>query len=136
MPSTENISSFAGLSLAGAARGKLHTFTSASGTVTINKSAMTVTAATNTKTYDGTTSAAATPTITSGQPRLALTPQTLRRHNNKNAKQRSDPDFPPGLSMMATVETTTMLLSRSCSSTEVINTEAPDCDCGGEQQNV
>ena len=35
-------------------------------TGTINKLAITVTAATNTKTYDGTTSAAATPTITAG----------------------------------------------------------------------
>jgi len=36
------------------------------GTLTINKAALTITAMTNTKTYDGTTSAAATPVITSG----------------------------------------------------------------------
>jgi hypothetical protein len=39
---------------------------SGNGALTINKRAITVTAATNSKTYDGTTSATATPTITSG----------------------------------------------------------------------
>ncbi|PWU16613.1 MAG: hypothetical protein C5B50_13155 [Verrucomicrobia bacterium] len=62
---TESISSFSGLTLGGSASAN-YTLTGASGSVTVSKTNITVTAATNTRVYDGTTSAAATPTITAG----------------------------------------------------------------------
>ena len=51
----------------------------------INKRALTVTAATNTKTYDGTTSAAATPTITSGAVQTGDTANFTEAYSSKNA---------------------------------------------------
>ncbi len=63
-------------------------FTSSSGSnsLTVSQKAITVTAATNTKSYDGTTSAAAVPTITSGGPLVSRdTPNFTESYNNKNA---------------------------------------------------
>src|SRR5207249_7580853 len=57
--------------------------TNANGTITAR--ALTVTAATNTKTYDATTSAAATPTITSGVLQGSDTANFIETYNNKNA---------------------------------------------------
>src|SRR5207244_5206399 len=51
----------------------------------INTRAITVTAATNTKTYDGTTSAAATPTITSGALQGTDTNGFTEAYANRNA---------------------------------------------------
>ena len=47
--------------------------------------AITVTAATNTKTFDGTTSAAATPTITGGTLQAGDTAAFTETYDNKNA---------------------------------------------------
>jgi filamentous hemagglutinin family protein len=63
---SEAITAFNGLSLAGANANDYALPSSASGFVTINPAAITVTAAANTKTYDGTAVASATPTVTSG----------------------------------------------------------------------
>jgi hypothetical protein len=54
------------------------------GTLDITKRSITVTAATNTKTYDGTTSALATPTITSGSLAFSDTPNFSEAYGNKN----------------------------------------------------
>ncbi len=53
-----------GLSLAGADAGNYVVNSTAATTATITPASLTITAATNTKTYDGTVSAAATPTVT------------------------------------------------------------------------
>ena len=60
---TEGIASTAGLSLGGASAGN-YTLTGVSGSVNVAKAALTLTAQANTKTYDGTNSAAATPATT------------------------------------------------------------------------
>ncbi len=63
-------------------RGYDITFTS--GTLTINQAPLTVTATTNTKTYDGTASALATPTITSGTLFTGDTAVLTESYDNKN----------------------------------------------------
>src|SRR5207249_8271057 len=60
-----------------------YTFTS-SNTGTITAQALTVTAATNSKTYDGTTSAAATPSVTSGTLQGSDIANFSETYNNKN----------------------------------------------------
>ena len=57
---------------------------SASGTFVINKTNLTVTAAANTKTYDGTTNAAATPTVTAGNVQAGDTANFIESYTNKN----------------------------------------------------
>ncbi|MEN6319660.1 MAG: filamentous hemagglutinin N-terminal domain-containing protein, partial [Syntrophaceae bacterium] len=59
---TQPFSSMGSLALTGTDSAN-YTFTGASGTVSINQAALTITAQTNTKTYDGTTSALAAPTV-------------------------------------------------------------------------
>jgi hypothetical protein len=69
--------SFAGDSSFGASSG--------TNSLTVNQKAITVTAATNSKTYDATTSAAATPTITSGGPLVTGdTANFAESYDNKN----------------------------------------------------
>src|SRR5207248_815274 len=58
---------------------------SANGSLTVSKRAISVTAAANTKTYDGTASAAATPTITSGSLVNGNTAGFSEAYNDKNA---------------------------------------------------
>src|SRR5207249_1006504 len=60
-----------------------YTFTAVS-TGVIQARALTVTAQTNTKTYDGTTSAAATPAITSGTLQGTDTANFIETYDNKN----------------------------------------------------
>jgi hypothetical protein len=62
---TQSITTLGTLTLGGT-RATNYTMTGASGSVTISKTNLTVTATVNTKAYDGTTNAAASPTITSG----------------------------------------------------------------------
>jgi hypothetical protein len=73
------------LTLAGSAAPN-YTVAGVSGTVTISPTNLTVTAAANTKTYDGTTSAAATPTITAGSIQPGDTaPTWSETYDTKNA---------------------------------------------------
>ncbi len=60
---TEAITGFGGLTLGGASAGN-YTLAGASGAVTVSPAALTITAVPTTKTYDGTTAAAASPTVT------------------------------------------------------------------------
>ena len=68
--SSANAGTYAGASLSGLAQGDQRQCTAsnyslpATGTLTVNPEPVTITAATNTKTYDGTTTAAAAPTVT------------------------------------------------------------------------
>ena len=62
---TQTLSSVGTLALGNNTAGN-YTLTGASGTVTVSSRPITVTATTNSKTYDGTTAAAASPTISSG----------------------------------------------------------------------
>ena len=62
----------------------------------INGRAITVTAATNTKIYDGTTSAAATPTVTSGAIQAGDTANFTEAYNNKNVGSGNKTLIPSG----------------------------------------
>jgi hypothetical protein len=74
-----------GITLSGSAAGN-YTLSSTTATTTANiiALALTVTAAANSKTYDATTSAAATPTITSGTLQGTDTANFTETYNNKN----------------------------------------------------
>jgi hypothetical protein len=63
---SELVTSFGTLALGGTAAANYNLTGGNLGSVTINKAPITVTAATNSKTYDGTATASATPTVTSG----------------------------------------------------------------------
>src|SRR5579862_1083294 len=74
-----------GITLSGSAAGN-YTLSSTTATTTANITAraLTVTAATNTKTYDGTPSAGAIPTVTSGTVQPGDTANFTETYNNKN----------------------------------------------------
>ena len=75
---------FSGFATAGDL-GTNYTVTQPTGTASINPTNLTVTAAANTKTYDGTTSAAATPTITAGSIQTGDTaPTWTETYDNRN----------------------------------------------------
>jgi hypothetical protein len=79
---TVNVS---GITLSGSAAGNYQlSSTTATTTANITARPLTVTAATNTKTYDGTTSAAATPAITSGTLQGGDTANFTESYDNKN----------------------------------------------------
>jgi len=66
------------------------------GTLTIGKRPITVTAATNSKQYDGTTAAAATPTITSGTPAAGDTANFTEAYSTKNVGTGNKTLIPSG----------------------------------------
>ncbi len=73
--------------------GNNYSFTFATAAGTINKTPLTVTAATNSKMYDGTTSAAATPTITLGAIQTgdaANFTESVRRQECRHGQQDRD----------------------------------------------
>ena len=73
----------------------------------ITTRAITVTAATNTKIYDGTTSAAATPTITSGSLAAGDTANFSETYDTQERGHRQDADRRQARSTTATAATTT-----------------------------
>ena len=113
-------------------------FGASSGTnsLTVNQKAITVTAATNSKTYDATTSAAATPTITSGGPLVTGdTPNFTESYDNKNVGTNktltpsgtvNDGNSGNNYSYTFVTNTTGVITTRSLTVTAATNTKTYD----------
>ena len=76
-------------------------------TGSITPRAITVTAATSTKGYDGTTSSTATPTITGGSLATGDTAAFTETFDNRERRHRQDAHARPARSTTATAATTT-----------------------------